>query len=114
MDSPENVTEKVQELQETCNLNYLLVEFTHPGMPLEMTLRNLERFATHVMPRFADESGIKTGPVCFHERPSQKASLDCSTRVGGLGLIKSLSLELRLNQVPREDRNLAMENTNRQ
>ncbi len=51
--SPENVTEKVQELQETCNLDYLLVEFTHPGMPLEMTLRNLERFATHVMPGFA-------------------------------------------------------------
>ena len=32
--STEDVAEKVQELQETCNLEYLLVEFTHPGMPL--------------------------------------------------------------------------------
>ena len=50
--SPENVTEKVQELQEVCNLDYLLVEFTHPGMPLKRSLKNLENFATKVMPRF--------------------------------------------------------------
>ena len=50
--SPENVTEKVQELQEVCNLDYLLVEFTHPGMPLKRSLKNLENFATNVMPRF--------------------------------------------------------------
>ena len=31
--SPDNVAEKVQELQEVCNLDYLLVEFTHPGIP---------------------------------------------------------------------------------
>ncbi len=50
--SPGNIIEKVQELQEVCNLDYLLVEFTHPGMPLGKTLRNLEAFATQVMPRF--------------------------------------------------------------
>ena len=52
--SPENVAEKVQELQEVCNLEYLLVEFTHPGLPLKKTLQNLENFATKVMPRFID------------------------------------------------------------
>ena len=55
--SPDHVVEKVQELRETCSLEYLMVEFTHPGMPLEKTLRNLERFATHVMPKFADKQG---------------------------------------------------------
>ncbi len=50
--SPDNVAEKVHELREVCNLDYLLVEFTHPGMPLGRTLKNLENFATKVMPRF--------------------------------------------------------------
>ncbi len=52
--SPDNVIEKVHELQEVCNLDYLLVEFAHMGMPLKKTLKNLEAFATRVMPRFAD------------------------------------------------------------
>ena len=51
--SPENVVERVQELQEVCNLDYLLVEFTHMGLPLGKSLRNLETFAAKVMPRFA-------------------------------------------------------------
>ena len=50
--SPDNVIEKIQELQEVCNLGNLLVEFTHPGLPLAKTLKNLENFATRVMPRF--------------------------------------------------------------
>ena len=50
--SPDNVVEKVQELQEVCNLEYLLVEFTHSGLPLRKTLKNLEEFATKVMPWF--------------------------------------------------------------
>ena len=54
--SPDNVVEKVQELQEVCNLDYLLVEFTHMGMPLSKSLENLENFAAKVMPRFADKS----------------------------------------------------------
>ena len=52
--SPENVVERVQELQEVCNLEYLLVEFAHAGIPLRETLRNLENFGTKVMPRFGD------------------------------------------------------------
>ena len=51
--SPENVVERIEELREVCNLDYLLVEFTHMGIPLIKTLKNLETFATKVMPRFA-------------------------------------------------------------
>ena len=54
--SPENVVERIQELQEVCSLDYLLVEFTHMGIPLSKTLKNLETFATKVMPRFAGDS----------------------------------------------------------
>ena len=54
--SPENVVEKIQELQEVCGLNYLLVEFSHMGLPLSKSLRNLETFAAKVMPRFTDDS----------------------------------------------------------
>lgn len=54
--SPENVVEKVQELQEVCHLDYLLVEFTHMGIPLSKSLKNLENFAAKVMPRFAGKS----------------------------------------------------------
>ena len=53
--SPENVIEKIQELREVCNLDYLLVEFTHMGMPLSKSLRNLENFATKVMPSFSEK-----------------------------------------------------------
>ena len=53
--SPDNVAEKIQELREVCNLDYLLVAFTHMGMPLIKTLKNLETFATKVMPRFAGD-----------------------------------------------------------
>ena len=52
--SPDNVAEKIEELREVCNLDYLLVEFAHAGMPLSHTLRNLENFGAKVMPRFAD------------------------------------------------------------
>ena len=51
--SPDNVAEKIQELQEVCNLGYLLVEFAHSDIPQRKILRNLENFATKVMPRFA-------------------------------------------------------------
>ena len=52
--SPENVVERIQELREACNLEYMLIEFAHQGLPLSKTLRNLENFATKVMPRFTD------------------------------------------------------------
>ena len=54
--SPETVVEKIQELQEICHLEYLLVEFSHMGVPLRKSLRNLETFATKVMPMFASNS----------------------------------------------------------
>ena len=50
--SPDDVAEKIQELQEVCNLDYLLVEFAHSGISLKKTLQNLENFGTKVMPRF--------------------------------------------------------------
>ena len=50
--SPEDVIERIQELREVCNLDYLLVEFAHAGIPLRKTLRNLENFGTKVMPAF--------------------------------------------------------------
>ncbi len=50
---PDHVAERIHELREVCNLGYLLVEFTHAGMPLRKTLQNLENFATKVIPQFA-------------------------------------------------------------
>ena len=51
---PDHVAERIDELRQVCNLDYLLVEFTHAGIPLHRTLRNLENFATKVMPHFTD------------------------------------------------------------
>jgi alkanesulfonate monooxygenase SsuD/methylene tetrahydromethanopterin reductase-like flavin-dependent oxidoreductase (luciferase family) len=52
--SPVHVAERVQELREVCGLEYLLVEHAHPGIPQRQILRNLELFATKVMPAFRD------------------------------------------------------------
>ena len=53
--SPEDVVGKIEELREVCHLDYLLVEFSHMGIPLSKSLKNLETFATQVMPRFAGD-----------------------------------------------------------
>ena len=53
--SPDDVVEKIEELREVCNLDYLLVEFSHMGLPLRKSLKNLETFATKVMPRFPSD-----------------------------------------------------------
>ena len=53
--SPENVIEKVHELQEVCNLDYLLVAYSHSGISLSKTLKNMETFATKVMPWFSNK-----------------------------------------------------------
>ena len=50
--SPDHVAEKIQELRAVCSLDCLLVEFAHGGIPQRKILRNLENFATRVMPRF--------------------------------------------------------------
>ncbi len=54
--SPDDVAAKIEELRDVCHLDYLLVEFSHMGMPLAKSLQNLEMFATEVMPRFASDS----------------------------------------------------------
>jgi alkanesulfonate monooxygenase SsuD/methylene tetrahydromethanopterin reductase-like flavin-dependent oxidoreductase (luciferase family) len=54
---PEHVTERVHELAEVCGLEYLLVEHAHAGIPQRLILRNLELFATKVMPAFRETSG---------------------------------------------------------
>ena len=56
--SPDHVAEKIQELREVCSLECLLVEFAHGGIPQRKILRNLENFATRVMPRFTG-AGLK-------------------------------------------------------
>lgn len=52
--SPDHIAEKIHKLREVCNLNCLLVEFAHSGLSQRQILRNLENFATKVMPRFAN------------------------------------------------------------
>ena len=61
--SPDHVVERVHELQEVCNLEYLLVAYSHTGMPQKKTLRNLELFATKVMPLFKESGEAKIKPV---------------------------------------------------
>ena len=51
---PEHVKEKVHELQEVCHLDNLILAYAHPGLPQKKTLRNLELFATKVMPFFTE------------------------------------------------------------
>ena len=51
--SPDNVIEKLHELQEVCKLDYLLVSYSHFGIPTNKVLKSLELFATKVMPWFA-------------------------------------------------------------
>jgi len=55
--SPEHVVERVQELKEVCGLEYLLIGHGHPGILQRLILRNLELFATKVMPAFKHSFG---------------------------------------------------------
>jgi hypothetical protein len=54
---PTHVAERVRELAEVCGLETLLVEHAHPGIPQRLILRNLELFATKVMPAFRAAPG---------------------------------------------------------
>ena len=49
---PEHVAERIHELQEMCHPDNLILAYAHRGVPLKKTLRNLELFATKVMPLF--------------------------------------------------------------
>src|SRR4029077_6102567 len=60
---PEHVAERVQELVEVCGLESLLVEYAHPGIPQSLILRNIELFATQVMPAFRRELGLSAPAV---------------------------------------------------
>jgi alkanesulfonate monooxygenase SsuD/methylene tetrahydromethanopterin reductase-like flavin-dependent oxidoreductase (luciferase family) len=59
--SPEHVAERLHELAEVCDLEYLLVEHAHAGISQRLILRNLELFATKVMPDFRDAGSPPAG-----------------------------------------------------
>ena len=50
--TPAHVIERLEEHREVCNPEEILVGYAHDGIDQRKTLRNLERFATEVMPRF--------------------------------------------------------------
>ena len=54
--SPGHVAEKIHELRDVCGLDHLLVSHAHPGVPQSLILRNLELFATKIMPAFTHGS----------------------------------------------------------
>ena len=56
--SPDHVAERIHELREVCSLEYLLVEFAHPGLSQRKMLQNLENFGNKVMPRFTGPQGV--------------------------------------------------------
>jgi alkanesulfonate monooxygenase SsuD/methylene tetrahydromethanopterin reductase-like flavin-dependent oxidoreductase (luciferase family) len=60
-----HVTARVHELVEVCGLETLLVEYAHPGIPQRLILRNLELFATQVMPAFHESPAraVAAGPA---------------------------------------------------
>ncbi|MFQ5933807.1 MAG: LLM class flavin-dependent oxidoreductase, partial [Dehalococcoidia bacterium] len=61
--SPERVAERIHEHQELCGLDHLLMGFAHTGVPQRKTLRNLELFATKVMPLFKGSEEKKIEPA---------------------------------------------------
>ncbi|MFI5008376.1 MAG: hypothetical protein ACHQKZ_13095, partial [Solirubrobacterales bacterium] len=71
--SPEHVAERVHELAEVCGLESLLVEHAHPGIPQRLILRNLELFATKVMPAFHGRPE-SAPPAATASRPGDRAA----------------------------------------
>jgi alkanesulfonate monooxygenase SsuD/methylene tetrahydromethanopterin reductase-like flavin-dependent oxidoreductase (luciferase family) len=69
---PEHVAERVHELAEVCGLETLLVEHAHPGIPQRLILRNLELFATKVMPAFRRDLA-PASPIQTPSRDGQRA-----------------------------------------
>ena len=50
--SPAHVIERLEEHREVCNPEEILIGYAHDGIDQRKTLRNIERFATEVMPHF--------------------------------------------------------------
>ena len=50
--SPAHVVERLEEHREVCNPEEILIGYAHDGVDQRKTLRNIERFATEVMPHF--------------------------------------------------------------
>ena len=59
--SAEHVIERLEEHQEICGVDEILVGYHHIGVEQKKTLRNLELFATEVMPHFQKKT--ETAPV---------------------------------------------------
>ena len=59
--SAENVIERLEEHRELCNSDEILIGYAHPGASQRKTLASLERFATRVMPHFANSATDETG-----------------------------------------------------
>ena len=70
--------ERLQEHQECCNPEEILVGYAHAGIDQKKTLRNIERFATEVMPHFqkavpverrsSEADGHPDGKTSFNRR----------------------------------------------
>ena len=54
--SAEHIVERLEEHRETCGLEEILIGYDHRGVSQRKTLRNLELFATRVMPHFTREA----------------------------------------------------------
>jgi len=60
--SPAHVIERLEEHRELCRPEEILVGYAHAGIDQRKTLRNIERFATEVMPHFQDSS-LESSPA---------------------------------------------------
>ncbi len=54
--SPEHIIERLEEHQDICDLDEILIGYAHHRVPQKKTLKNLEEFATKIMPHFAKRS----------------------------------------------------------
>ena len=53
--SPEHIIERLEEYRDICDLDEILIGYAHQ-VPQKKTLKNLEEFATKIMPHFAKRS----------------------------------------------------------
>ncbi len=55
---PDHIIERLEEHQEICGLDEILIGYGHHGVGQKKTLENLELFATKVMPHFQKGEGV--------------------------------------------------------